>query len=209
VLLHLDSAAEAGVVVSSQHGHGRLHQNSAGIHLLAHQVGRAAGQGHPGRQGLTDGIKPPEAGQQGGVDVDQPVWESADQGGGDHPHPPRHHHQIHGSRLKAGHQGPVELVSAGMVPVIVQLAGNPQPLGPLLGAAAAVVHHQQGHIGLEVALPAGLHQGLEVAAGTGGHHPQPQGAGLRCAGRCAGHCMRVCAIRWQRPLDAGPLIARV
>jgi hypothetical protein len=42
-----------------------------------------------------------------------------------------------------------------------------------------------------------LHQGFKVAAGARGHHPQPQ------------NWLRAGAILWQRPLDAGLLIARV
>jgi hypothetical protein len=71
----------------------------------------------------------------------------------------------------------------------------------LLGAAARIVDHQQGHLCLEPAVCAGLHQGFKVAAGSRSHHPQPQdwlGPGpIRLQ------------FRWQWPLDAGLLIARV
>ena len=83
----------------------------------------------------------------------------------------------------------------------MHLARYGEALGPLLGTAAGIVDHQQGHLCLEPAVCAGLHQGFKVAAGSRSHHPQPQdwlGAGpIRWQ------------FRWQWPLDAGLLIARV
>ena len=83
----------------------------------------------------------------------------------------------------------------------MHLARYGEKPGPLLGTAAGVVDHQQGHLCLEPAFSAGLHQGFKVAASPGSHHPQPQD--WLGAGPIRGQ------FRWQWPLDAGLLIARV
>ena len=164
-------------------------------------MGSAAGQGDPRRQGLAHRIKAAEAGQQRGMNVDQTLGEGADQGARDDAHPARHHHHINAGCLKSPHQGLVEGLAAGHTAVVMHLARYGEALGPLLGTAAGIVDHQQGHLCLELAVCAGLHQGFKVAAGSRSHHPQPQdwlGPGpIRLQ------------FRWQWPLDAGLLIARV
>ena len=134
-------------------------------------MGSATGQGDPGSQGLAHRIKAAEAGQQRGMNVDQALGEGADQGGRHDAHPARHHHHINGGCLKSRHQGLVEGLAAGHAAVVMHLARYGEALGPLLGTAAGVVDHQQGHLCLEPAFSAGLHQGFKVAAGSGSHHP--------------------------------------
>ena len=141
MLLHLDAPAEAGVVIATEDGHGRLHEDAARIHLLADQVGRAARQGDSRRQGLAHRIEAAKARQQGGVNVDQPVGEGANKDWGDNPHPARHHHQIHRGCPKGLHQSLIELLTVWLEPVVVQLPGNAQPFGPPLGTAIAIIHN--------------------------------------------------------------------
>ena len=184
------------MVIASQHRHCGLHQDRTGIHHLLHQMGGAAAEGHPGGQGLAHRIEPPEAGQQGGVDVHQPARIGSDQHGGDNAHPARHHHQVHVRGGEAGRHLPVEVLPQRMVAVVMEMAGDAEAFRPLAGTTDGVVHHQLHHLGVEGTAAAGPDQGLKVAAMTGGHHPEPQGTiqpgpGLRCFAR------RV----WRWPLD--------
>ena len=196
MLLDQDSGRQALPVVAGQHRHRRLGQDQAGIHLLAHQVGGAARQGHPRRQGLAHPIEAAKAGQQGGMDVHQALGVGGNQVRGNDAHPASHHHQVHLRRPQFRHQGGIQGFAAGKAAVIHQGAGYGQPGGPCPGWAAGIVDQQQHHLGGQATAAASLHQGFKVAAVARGHHPEPQpparayavrGAGLRGAGlRCVG-----------------------
>ena len=114
------------------------------------------------------------------MDVDQPLREGIDQLTGDDPHPAGHHQQIDAGRTEAGDESLIQRLTAVMEAVVMQLAGDAQPLGPLLSTAVVVVDHQQHHLSRQFAPVAGGHQGFEIAAVAGGHHPKPQPSGHGC-----------------------------
>ena len=64
MFLLLNSLGEPGVVISFENRDGGLGQDRPGIQFLGDDVHRAAGDLHPGLQGLPDGIQATEAGQQ-------------------------------------------------------------------------------------------------------------------------------------------------
>ena len=174
MLLRVDPAGQAGPVIACIDRYRRLDQHRPGVDLEADQVGGAAADAHPSCQGLLDCTRTAEARQERGVNVDQPIRKRIDQLLGDDPHPPRHHNQLHGGCLKAGDQGPVEGLAAGVLAVVVQLPGDAEPLCPDDGAAVGVVHHQQRHIRRQRSGAPGSDQGFKVAAVAGGKHPEPK-----------------------------------
>ena len=55
--------------------------------------------------------------------------------------------------------------------MVQQLGLNPETLGPLQGPCVRVVDEQELDLGAKATRLAGLNQGLEIASGSGGHHP--------------------------------------
>ena len=132
------------------------------------------------------------------MNVDQPLGVGLNQRLGHNPHPTGHDHQVDLGRLEAGHQRLIQLLPGPIEPMVQQLGLNPETLGPLQGPCVRVVDEQELDLGAKATRLAGLNQGLEIAAGSGGHHPQAELSlgddGLRW---------------WQRPLDGQITPARV
>ncbi|EAQ74542.1 hypothetical protein WH5701_13150 [Synechococcus sp. WH 5701] len=197
MFLLVNPGCQGVAVVAGEHRNSGLGQDRASVEVLGYEVSGAAAEGDSCSEGLAHGIEAPEAGQQRWMDVDQARGEGADQERRDDPHPAGHHHQIHTGGREGFDQGAIQLLTASVSAVIHQGTGDPQPTGPLLGAAAGIVHHQLEHPAPQGAFTAGRHQRFEVGALPGGHHPKPQLVGLRGPGLC------------QRPLDTTGRIARV
>jgi len=164
MFLALDALRQAAVAVTVQHRHSGLGQDRSAIDHLTNQVGGAARQGHPCRQGLADGVLPAEAGQQRRVNVQKPGWEGFDQPGGDDPHPARHHHQVDTGCGEGLDQGLIEILPLAIQAVIQADAVHSKPLGPPLGATARVVDHQQLHRRVQRSVPAAGYQRFEIGS---------------------------------------------
>ena len=184
MFLPVNSGGKIPGTVFGVDGDGGLDQDRSGVDLLIHKVRRAAADGDPGGQGLADGVHPFETGQQRWMDVDDPGWKGLQKNGCHDPHPPGHHHHVDRRLPEGADQGEVELFPAGMQAVIQAETGDPQPLGAAAGPAGRVVHHQQLHSAPQVPATAGFHQGFEVAAAAGGHHPEAQVGVMQRRGRC-------------------------
>jgi hypothetical protein len=96
--------------------------------------------------------------------------------------------------LEGCYQGAIEILPGGMELVIKKFNGNSESLRPAPGAAIGTVDHQQLHAGRQGAQATGPHQSLKIAAGPGGHHPQPEWTLVSWPGLWPG--------LWQWPLNS-------
>lgn len=161
-------------------------------------MSRAAAEADLGIEGLLDRSGTTETGEQRGVNVDQPFWIGLDQHLRHDPHPTGHHHQIDPALLKGSCDSAIEFLSACDSAVVQDERWDLESCGSAERPAGLTVDHQQNDLSWNVAVAAGVNEGLEIAAFARCHHAEAKGLESTDG-----------SVRWQRPLDGPAPLARV
>ena len=163
--------------VSRQDGDLRLQDRRSGVHSAVHVMDRTAGFLHSGFQCLFPCLQAGEGGQQGRVNIDDPVRERLQQRLSHQPHETREAYQIDPGGFQRGGGFGLGLLRILRLEAaaVDDAGGNPGFLRPLQDVALRIVRKDEGDFGGDRSVGDPVQDRLHVRAGTGAEDTEAHG----------------------------------
>ena len=173
--MNLDALVERTLVVVVAHVDRALGEDRPGVDAVVDDVDGAARDLDSVGDGIAHRVGARERRKQGGMGVDDAAGEGVHEGRTEDPHEARTHHPVGRPRTDGLKEGPVPVVTGREVDrrqFDGRDAGHPSPVD---SRAAGDVAGHADHLGVDVAVGAGVEQGLQECAGARGKHHEASG----------------------------------